>query len=305
MPTSAAKVLGWTMKKPFKNYGKKYASDGFTAYWLVELDDRQPEDPVLIFCHGGGFVFPLSLPQVWLLTAIVRAFPSVRLNVLILDYSLSPEHRYPTQIEEIASLYRHLLDVEACENIVLAGESCGGNLILALLAHLKHGFPTASPTTSKCKDTAVKGAILISPWVNLAIEAVVHDADSSYVKNAHEDILNTERLCFWANEYCPDKLTRQTSPWVSPVLLIKENIGFWENVLPARTLITWGEEELMKDDVARFASMTNISNAFEVPNGVHVDVLFQSKSPVYDKIIAFLEGVFEAKSVDSSTSTIL
>ena len=71
-------------------------------------------------------------------------------------YRLAPETRFPGPLHDAASTYFRLVDDLHIppENIVLAGDSAGGGLSLALLMYLRdNDYPMPA------------GAILMSPWV--------------------------------------------------------------------------------------------------------------------------------------------
>ena len=72
-----------------------------------------------------------------------------------LDYRLAPETRFPGQLLDVVSAYmRFLEDLHIPpENIIVAGDSAGGALALALLLYLRdNGYPLPS------------GAVVMSPW---------------------------------------------------------------------------------------------------------------------------------------------
>ena len=106
----------------------------------------------ILFFHGGGF-FVGSFK-------IYRSYVSVLAEVLgreiiYVEYKLSPESKYPIQLQDAKKAYSFLLRKEKNPNIILAGDSAGGNLALALLLALK-----------KDKSKKPKGIFCISPWVN-------------------------------------------------------------------------------------------------------------------------------------------
>ena len=58
--------------------------------------------------------------------------------VFLPDYRLAPEHPFPAAIEDTVAGFRWLLDNGfPAENIVVSGDSAGGNLALQLIAHLE------------------------------------------------------------------------------------------------------------------------------------------------------------------------
>jgi acetyl esterase/lipase len=75
-----------------------------------------------------------------------------------LDYRLAPETNFPGPLHDAVTGYLRLTEDLRIppENIILAGDSAGGGLCLALMMYLRdNGYPLPS------------GAILMSPWVGL------------------------------------------------------------------------------------------------------------------------------------------
>lgn len=88
--------------------------------------------PVLVYLHGGGFVFGDLDTQDRLKRILVR---DARVAVLSLEYALSPEHRYPTAIEQVAAALAWLRDQAGGlgldpDRVAIAGDSAGANLAL-------------------------------------------------------------------------------------------------------------------------------------------------------------------------------
>ncbi|MEM7226308.1 MAG: alpha/beta hydrolase [Pseudomonadota bacterium] len=104
----------------------------------------------LLYLFGGGFVqgSPFEdLPIVAVLAAKTGA------TVIAPRYRLAPEHPFPAGLDDIAAVGRALLS--ANPGILLAGESAGGNLALALVHRLRregHGVPRALAVLSPVTD---------------------------------------------------------------------------------------------------------------------------------------------------------
>lgn len=90
---------------------------------------------LILHAHGGGFVSQSSKShQVYLNEWADR----LNVPILSIDYSLAPESPYPTALNEIFYAYCWALcncDLlgSTCETIILAGDSAGANLSLAVL----------------------------------------------------------------------------------------------------------------------------------------------------------------------------
>jgi acetyl esterase/lipase len=126
---------------------------GVPATWFVPPAPRQG---VVLFLHGGSYIFgSVQTSHAEMAAGIAERS---RRRVVGIDYRLAPEHPYPAALEDALAAYEALLDSGlAASQIVLAGDSAGGNLALALqLALRDRKLPQA------------KAAVLFSPWLDLA-----------------------------------------------------------------------------------------------------------------------------------------
>src|SRR5262249_22281351 len=96
----------------------------------------------LLYCHGGAF----ALGSSWHVRRLCSRL-ALRLGaeVIALDSRLAPEHRFPAAHEDADRAYRWLLaSGTAAADVVLAGDSCGANLVLAAaLRSRDRGEPAA------------------------------------------------------------------------------------------------------------------------------------------------------------------
>jgi monoterpene epsilon-lactone hydrolase len=108
---------------------------------------------VMLYLHGGGY-FACS-PKTH--RPITGGFALHGFKVFAPDYRLAPENPFPAAIEDALAAYRALLAVHEPVELVVAGDSAGGGLALALmLAAREAGL--ALPA----------GLVLFSPWTDLA-----------------------------------------------------------------------------------------------------------------------------------------
>lgn len=98
------------------------------------------EDKYIFYIHGGGFV---TGEPAWGYFYAVEAAKRSRRNIFSVDYRLGPEYPFPIGPEDCIYGYQYLLGMGIKpENIVMLGESSGGNLILAVCAACKErGIP--------------------------------------------------------------------------------------------------------------------------------------------------------------------
>lgn len=141
-------------------FGEKYDSD---SYWLVQQPDIKPEDPIVIYLHGGGFFLQVQKEQIESILAIYRLLdPKIqrKTSILMLDYKLASDgYPFPTQLEQLHSTYTSLVK-DGHTNITVLGDSAGGNLSVGYLDYLKHNDHVIPPAN----------LVMISPWLKLEPE---------------------------------------------------------------------------------------------------------------------------------------
>lgn len=142
----------------------------------------------ILYFHGGGFVNPLRGAAH--MPFIVRCADTCQAKqVVVLEYALAPEYPYPAQLVQCIEALRYLLyDMQLQpEDLVLAGDSAGGQLVGALLAHLVKPSPYAAPMKVEGRFRA---ALFVSPFVRLPPSS----DGGSYVTNHHNDYLTRPQV---------------------------------------------------------------------------------------------------------------
>jgi acetyl esterase/lipase len=113
---------------------------------------------VLLYLHGGGFISSAS-EQHYFFTA--RLSQRTGTSVLMPQYRLAPEHPFPAGLQDCVMAYRWLRSQGfAASQIVIAGESTGGNLTLATALALRESgeeLPAALVAISAPFDLATVG----------------------------------------------------------------------------------------------------------------------------------------------------
>ena len=155
--------------------------DGIQASWIRPPD--ADAERVVLYLHGGAYILG-SLKSHRDLVARLSAAAGVR--GLLLDYRLAPEHVFPAALDDALTSYRWLLaNGTKPEHIVLAGDSAGGGLILALL--------------QIARDKSIPmpaGAVLLSPWTDL-----VGTVESRTTREAVDPILSGKYINFLSRFY--------------------------------------------------------------------------------------------------------
>ena len=111
----------------------------------------------LIYLHGGAYALGSARGYRGLVAHLAAA---AGMTALIPDYSRAPEAQYPIAFEEMVAVYSRLLeDGLDPKTIVIAGDSAGGGLTLALAMALRD------------RGIAAPAALgLICPWADLALD---------------------------------------------------------------------------------------------------------------------------------------
>lgn len=117
-----------------------YSGSGNSAHRLDVYRPRSDKPlPTLMYIHGGGFtVCSKSTHQIFALV-----FSSQKYVVFNVNYRLAPIHRYPAAIEDVCTALLWILDHAReygadPDQLVIAGESAGGNLTAALAYIITH-----------------------------------------------------------------------------------------------------------------------------------------------------------------------
>jgi len=195
------------------------SADGVRCEWFIPQPSRQ--DRVLLYLHGGGFIYRLSALHRKMVAHLAQQM-SVR--ALVVEYRVAPEHPFPAALDDCVAAYRWLLKQGiAADNIVVAGDSAGGNLTITTLMKLRDDgdpLPAAVACLSPVIDMTDRGGLLADAKDPLLHPKAIKVFNQSYVAN-----------------------TDARNPLISPAF------GDWHDLPPL--LIHAGEDEILRDDALR------------------------------------------------------
>ncbi|KAG6623053.1 CRN-like protein [Phytophthora cinnamomi] len=170
-------VLGWFACRQHGRRLEPVHANGLEHVWLRSAAPRTPTTKrfVVLYVHGGGFA--VMSPRLYIAFAATLAVAiekelrrqlgdddSVQVDIFLGNYRKAPEHCFPTPPEDTVAAYKHLLHTEGIppEQIILAGDSAGGGLVMSTLLRMRDSSSAHLPLA----------AILICPAVDLSeIEA--------------------------------------------------------------------------------------------------------------------------------------
>ncbi|KAJ6787900.1 hypothetical protein PWT90_01883 [Aphanocladium album] len=146
------------------------------AEWIEMRADanarKKTADPghrVMLYFHGGGYYFGSVDEHRYQMQRHAR---KLKARVLAPRYRLAPQFPFPCGLQDCLAAYLHLLSSQDPSTIILAGDSAGGGMAMAVLIVLRNqGIPLPA------------GAILISPWVDLthSFKSLAGDAPMDYI----------------------------------------------------------------------------------------------------------------------------
>ena len=143
-----------TFAAPDKWTYEKFTVNGVKVERLANPKAKKSARVVLQL-HGGGYIGGLS--DWYRDLAVKQAVLTDAREVFMVDYRLAPENVYPAALDDAAQAYEEILSRGADpKNLIVFGDSAGGNLALELALYLKEKNLTQPAML-----------ILASPWTTL------------------------------------------------------------------------------------------------------------------------------------------
>ena len=228
---------------------------------------------VILHFHGGGYVG--AMRRHYKRMAGLYSEVGHGATVLTVDYRVAPEHPFPAALDDAVTSYNWLLEQGyAEEQIVVAGDSAGGGLAMALCHTLK----------SESKKMPA-GIVAMSPWADLTASG------SSYTDNFDIDpVFGNERSeLIFENPYIGDSDPKD--PRISPMF------GDFEGFPPM--LIQSGTDEMLLSDsetVATKAKSVGVKVRFtKYPGMFHVfqmaGTIMEESKAAWAEVRRFLEEI--------------
>jgi acetyl esterase/lipase len=145
---------------------ERIGAGGVPAEWIAAPGANPTV--VMLYLHGGGYVLGSMRTHRVMLAHLARACQG---KVLGLDYRLAPENPFPAPVDDTLAAYRWLL-AQGYDHrqIVLAGDSAGGGLVVAAMVAMRY-VGESLPAAGVC----------LSPWVDMEATG------QSFVTNAASD----------------------------------------------------------------------------------------------------------------------
>jgi len=186
---------------------------------------------LILYFHGGAFC--LCTPQTHR-ALLYRLVDATGAACFAVDYRRPPEHPFPTPVDDCFKTYEWLINQPLNEGgyspneIVFAGDSAGGGLVLAVMGKVRDMLG---------EEKMPAGGVMLSPWVDLT------DSHSgSWTTNQELDFLPRDWGAMFANSYAgigtdnPHTLAEVSPCRVDPVGL-------------RPLLVEYGDSECLRDQI--------------------------------------------------------
>ena len=198
-------------------------ADGIYAQWVTS--ENSDPDKRSLYLHGGGYAIGSIRGYLSLTSHLAKA---TNCSVLVIDYSLAPENKFPAAIEDSKKAFNWMQEngpkgKKNANKSFICGDSAGGGLALGVTLALKD--------SNMVLPNAV---IALSPWAEL------DPISDSYETNQSLDpYITKDAIAAFKDIYINDE-SEVENPYASPVY------GNFEGFPPI--LIQVGSREVLLDD---------------------------------------------------------
>ncbi|MBT5835772.1 MAG: alpha/beta hydrolase fold domain-containing protein [Hellea sp.] len=249
----AKKILGYFLSRKRLPYSKpnfwfrsKYSIKG-TIHKNHNIWTFDGNTTLVYYLHGGAFV--LGLNSLYY-SMIGRLAKISKAKIVAPDYPLPPEHNVNEIHEWVKSSYIETIAKHNPNNIIIMGDSAGGNLAIALVDWIM---------TSELRKPS--NLILLSPWVDLELKNPKLEANPS------EQLLDKKDIQKAAIRFANGLDLKE--PLISPL--------YHNNLKLPKTTIFSGDLDLLHDDIVRF-SKKNPKVTLKITNHMpHVHIIMPTK----------------------------
>lgn len=174
--------------------------DGIHGEW-ASVNRAHMKKYVILYCHGGGYSTGSCL---YGRTLTSKLASTTSMDVLSFDYRLAPENPYPAALADAQKVWDYLMLLGyGARDIILVGDSAGGNLALTLTLRLK-----------EAERLLPRGLVLLSPWTDLTSSGESHRTRAEF-----DPVLDKEYIERMITAYLgeAEQAEMRKSPYISPL----------------------------------------------------------------------------------------
>ncbi|MCJ1388390.1 hypothetical protein MMC18_001237 [Xylographa bjoerkii] len=248
----------WTKSQRVRPQSVSLPYQDTKAFWVGKPDATT----TMLYFHGGGWGMPGSSGHFSFVSELVStaAASGKSLAVLVLQHDLAPSKRYPHQLTQSVELLRYAVTdmKKSPSQIVLGGDSAGGNMVFGILAHLLHPHPAIKPLQL---STTIRAAFAASPVSSFRTK----------FDNERQDPAPERTIKVWLENYLGSSATDR---WNDPS---QTDVAWWSGVdkVVKEILITVAANEMMGPDTQAFAAKLKVAfdkfTLFTAKNDFHAE----------------------------------
>src|SRR5216684_386689 len=250
---------------------REVTANGVPALWVIPAGSS-PEH-VLLHSHSGGSVVASMYMERKAVGHVAKAVGS---RALLINYRLSPEDKFPAQIDDVEAAYRWLLGQGYDPSrIASSGDSIGGNFAVNLALTLQR------------KNAPLPGAVLsMSPWFDMELKNESIDTNASVDKMLSRDLLRG-----FSDSMLDGTGIAITDPRI--------NLAYADPAGLPPTMIYYGGYELLVDDANEFAKRARAAGVDlelrSLPEGQHNFFLGAGRVPEIEAAVAAMGAWLRSK----------
>jgi len=204
-------------------------ANGVPCEWIIPQEITTKG--VMLYIHGGGFVIGLTPNHLQMAANLAG---KMKIRILMIDYRLAPQYPFPAAVDDCVSVYKWILAQGiVAKDIVIAGDSAGGNLTITSMIKLRE-LNIPLPSAGAC----------LSPVVDLTPQA-------NYIEGYKDPLLPPRAAKFYNDSYVGN--ADAENPLISPVF------ANFDNLPPL--LIHIGEDEVLRDNAVKFSELARKAGA--------------------------------------------
>lgn len=191
---------------------------------------------------------------------------------------LSDRAAFPTQLQQVVDAFQYLFKIGyEPSNIILVGDSAGGNLIFQTLLHILNPSSAVDqllPPPGK----KLAGVLAVSPWFGLTNA----NKTGSWAENKDADIVSGDGLKGMANVYL-EGISPHSYPYLDTAMCTPATWFDGIDAVVDKILITAGEKECCRDDIIKVGKQIKAlhprgTTIFVQADGLHVDAFLDVPS---------------------------
>ena len=203
--------------------------------------ERRGPLPVVLFVHGGSFRL-FSKDVHWLMGLQFARYGAV---VFSINYRLAPGHRFPSGVEDAANallwVQKHAHEYGGDpEQLILAGESAGGNLVSTLALQRSHSIETPWSQAIFEANPSIKAVIP-------GCAALQVTKMKRYLEGQQHSLIVRDRLQELERAYLPPTGVPEGMKYLADPLLFFESEAEIERPLPPFFLFAGTADPILND----------------------------------------------------------